>query len=310
MTNVPTNQDIVQELASQQSGYPYFYQWNQIQGNFGVEPGRVFIDDFDLGVLKTMGAILDPGSPADEPSFVLQVKGLKPEEQRQIGPLGGDVVPVTFGHPEAFMSTWQLPGVFVRREGLEPDLARYSQDLESFRKVAPNTEIVEGQETNIVEEGPAEVMQRQRAEAYNFIYIIDCIARYRTDANALLRAVLPKFKQNMSIIVRDSLGDLNQYTAFLEGITDLQEVLGVTMKHIGYSIQIKVIGELDLYPDNVVIPTAKIIEPDIVVKDPTVLSPVPTTTDGLVLKTYPSKVLGRICSHVKVQPISGGFRIV
>ena len=291
---IPQQPPIEQLLSSQRSGFPTFQPWDQVSGKFGVDPGRVFIDDFDLGVVRTLGAFLDPRAPVDEPSFIFPVKGLKEDEQRQTF-LEEDVVPVTFGHPEAYMNIWKLPGIFVRREVFEPDLLRYSQELEAFRGDAPNTQQVEGVVLNIDPTGPKELIQRQRAEAYNFVYIIDMIARYRTDANALLKAVLPRYKQHHAIIVQDSLGDFNEYTAFLEAVDDLQEILGVTLKHVGYSLTIRVVGELDLY-DSVVRPTATRIESEIVRKQPGSVTPPKTASDGLILKTGPAKTLSLLCS--------------
>lgn len=284
---------IEQEAAAQATGNPTPYPWDQVGGQFGSVPGKVFIDDFDLGVVRTLGAFLDDRAPVEEPSFILPVKGLKKDEQRQTY-LEQDVVPVTFGHPEAFMSIWKLPGVFIRREGIEPDLTRYTQELEAFRIPAPNTKMVNGVVMNIDPEGPAELMQRQRAEAYNFVYVIDMIARYRTDANALLQTILPRYKQHHAILVKDDVGDFNEYTAFLDSIDDLQNVLGVTMKEVGYSLNIRVVGELDLF-DNVVRPTATTIESEVILKTAE-NTPKPVPNPYGLKKGSQAKVMGTICS--------------
>lgn len=421
---IPQRVDVADEFASQQQGRPGFFPWDQVRGRFGKEPGKVFIDDFDLAVVKTLGAFLDPNAAVDEPSFVLPVRGLKPEAQRRV--VGNeDVVPVTFGHPESYMSVWTMPGIFVRRESIEPDLQRYSQELEGFRQPAPNTkttvaeirfegptvrltgrrydergnipitttpdasitvtgmsggsafslptgtmsfprgEIIpdgtaftlsdgvnpprtfEFDKNGVVSSahvpvliadtdtdsdvaykvqqavnaagldivangivGPNEFHSRARPEAYNILYVIDMLARYQTDAQALLRAVLPRYKQHRAVLVRDSKGDLNEYTAFLESIDVLSEILGVTLKHVGYSLTIRVVGELDFMPDDfrptargfdvaagvrgngkgVVVETGEVFD----IPPPKVMAP-----DGLLLKTYPARVLGRICSHLR-----------
>lgn len=274
-----------------------FFPWDQVQGRFGVVPGRVFIEDFDLGVVRTLGAYVDPHAPVEEASFILPVPGLKPEEQREDQPLETVVVPVTFANAEAFQNIWKLPGIFIRREQLEPDMSRYSQELEAFRVPAPNTQMVNGSVQSIDPLGPAEVMSWNRAEAYNIYYVIDMIARYRTDANALLKVVLAQFKQNKAIIVQDDLGDYNEYTAFLESIDQLDEVLGLTMKHHGWALTLKVVAELDL-SEREIRPTATSIRPEVVRKPPGMVAPVLTTTDGLPLKNYKSRVLGTICSMV------------
>jgi len=296
---IPSNVDTVSEYRAQMSGGNYISQWDQVSGLFGVKPGDVFLEDFDLGVVKTMGAFLDPHGNVDESSLVLPVTGLKPEYQRSLND-GTIVVPVTFGHPEAYMNIWTLPGIFVRREGaIEPDMARYSQELESYRAVAPQAQTVEGQVLMDPVTGPAETIQGQRAEAYILYYMIDLIARYRTDANALLRAVLPRFKQNKAILVRDSDGDLNEYSAFLDSIDSIDEILGVTMKHVGYSLTLRVLAELSLGPTEPEIrKTAQTIEIGTGAKDPSDISESTKSIQGLPLKTYPSRVLGRICSHV------------
>lgn len=421
---IPQRIDIVRELASQRQGRPDFFPWDQVQGNFGREPGKVFIDDFDLGVVKTLGAFLDPNSSVDEPSFVLPVSGLKPEAQRMVVN-GEEVVPVTFGHPEAYMSIWTMPGIFIRRESIEPDLQRYSQELEGFRQPAPNTKttvfdvsfqgptvqligrrydgrgnivinttpdqsftvtgmsggdsqnlpkgslsfpsgdrITDGEAFTLADGvnaprtfefdkdgvvsaanigiaitdrdtdsdvaykvqqavnsagldivangivGPNELHSRSRPEAYNFVYLIDLLARYQTDAQALLRTVLPRWKQHKAVIVRDSKGDLNEYTAFLEGIDVINEILGVTLKHVGYTITVRVVGEMDLLADDFR-PTARILDFGAGIKrdgkgidiDTGEIFDIPppktVAPDGLPLKTYPSMVLGRICSHLR-----------
>jgi hypothetical protein len=140
-------------------------------------------------------------------------------------------------------------------------------------------------------------MSRVRAEAYNITYTIDMIARYRTDANALLRTILPRYKQQKAVIVQDSKGDFNEYTAFLESIDQLDEVLGVTLKHHGWSLTIRVIAELDL-AENDIRPTATSIQPQIILKKPGEEAPILRASDGLPLKTQPARVLGTICSMV------------
>jgi hypothetical protein len=301
---IPVNTSIQQQLASQYQGNPFFLPWDQTTGQFGRDPGSVFIDDFDLGIVRTMGAIVDASSPVNEPAFVLLVKGLKPEGQRELEPLEEIVVPVTFGHPESYMSIWKLPGIFIHRDQIEPDLQRYSQELEGFRLPAPNTKYSTIETPSGDVTGPNEVYSKIRAEAYNFYYNIDLIARYRTDANMLLRNVLPSFKQHKSVIVQDSKGEFSQYTAFLEGIDQLDEIIGVTMKHHGYSLTLKIIGELDVAggPDGTgydIRPTTANVDLEVAVKQPGETAPIQTNADGLPLKTEPADYLGSICSHVK-----------
>lgn len=287
---------IDQQMTAQRTGQPTAFPWDQIQGQFGVDPGQVFIEDFDLGVVRTLGAYVDPRAPLEEASFILPVKGLKEDAQRIDG-LDGTVVPVTFANSEAYMNIWKLPGIFIHRDVIEPDLTRYSQELEAFRAPAPNSQLVDGSVALVDPLGPAEVVSRVRAEAYNITYTIDMIARYRTDANALLRTVLPRYKQQRVVIVQDSKGDYNEYTAFLESIDQLDEVLGVTLKHHGWSLTIRVIAELDL-SENDIRPTATSIQPNVVPKGPNDVAPILTTSDGLPLKTQKAQVLGTICSMV------------
>lgn len=290
---IPLQPNIVQELAVQRSGSPTFYPWDQVAGQFGIETGQVFIEDFDLGVVKTLGASIDPNSSADEASFVLPVPGLKEDGQR-VDTQGNILVPVTFAHPESYMNIWTLPGIFIRREAIEPDLLRYSQELEGFRVPAPQavTTEIDGSV------GPNEVLSRVRAEAYNFVYVVDMVARYRTDANALLRTVLPRFKQHKAILVRDSKGDLNEYSSFLESVDQIDEILGVTLKHHGYALTLRVVGELDL-SENDLRKTVSQVDLEVVTKKVTDVAAVETTIDGLPLKKGPSAVLGKICNHIR-----------
>jgi hypothetical protein len=287
---------IEQQMAAQRTGNPTPFPWDQVAGQFGVEPGLVTIEDFDLGVVRTLGAYVDPRGPLEEASFILPVKGLKEDAQRLDG-MEDAVVPVTFANSEAYMNIWKLPGVFIHRDAIEPDMTRYSQELEGFRIPAPNTKLVDGSVASVDPLGPAEVMSRVRAEAYNITYTIDMIARYRTDANALLRTILPRYKQQKAVIVQDSKGDFNEYTAFLESIDQLDEVLGVTLKHHGWSLTIRVIAELDL-AENDIRPTATSIQPIVIPKKPGDLAPSLTASDGLPLKTQKANVLGTICSMV------------
>lgn len=287
---------IEQQQAAQRSGNPTPFPWDQVAGQFGIEPGQVFIEDFDLGVVRTLGAFVDPRAPVEEASFILPVKGLKEDAQRIDG-MDVDVVPVTFANSEAYINIWKLPGIFIHRDVIEPDLTRYSQELEDFRRPAPNAAIVDGAVALVDPLGPNAVMSRVRAEAYNLTYTIDMIARYQTDANALLRAVLPRYKQQKAVIVQDSKGDYNEYTAFLESVDQLNEVLGVTLKHHGWSLTIRVIAELDL-AENDIRPTVTSIQPQVVLKKPGDEAPILTASDGLPLKTQPARVLGIICSMV------------
>lgn len=226
-----------------------------IKGVFGVRTGSVFIRDFDAGIFDSLGAFPDPKARLDQPRKVIEIAG----GQFQIGfdidrnkPIVTDFVPIVFATPENPMSRYTVPLIIVRRESIDPVTLRWTPESVEYQVPAEvhrrlEVTLPDGQKL----QGVDRVETKARAWPVDIVYTIEILARLRNDANTILRRVLKTFQVYGNILVKDSLGEKRTYQALMEGVTDITDLLDVVGRIVGFSVSIRIIGELDLNdPEN------------------------------------------------------------
>lgn len=216
--------------------------------------GVVLIDDFDRGVQETLGATVGSFTPSnrtsDKRGYFWRVAGVKP-------PPGMPGVPVIFVTGEDNYERFKIPFVKVALTGLNPAMGRYHPGSLAYRVPAVGAApiVVSGARGfDRYEEGT-------QADPYDLTYTITLIAKRRGQqdkrnnipasveggsSNALLTAVLRVYPPYCGVNVVDSLSDVRTYTAFQEGVSPTDEVTEVGDREVGYSISLRIEGELDM----------------------------------------------------------------
>lgn len=218
--------------------------------------GTVGLRNFDQGLLETLGAVIIEQNYWILASAVLPV----------VPPPGSPGIPVVFSHPEDLFERYKLPVISVRRDDISPALQRWHPGMQMYRAPAAGARPVEvsrGDPLNpTVLSGFDRYEYREQAAPFDITYTISVLARHRgfgpagdtpsgtaspkTQVNALFNYVLRIFAPYTSILLRDDLGDLRSYSAFMEGTSHLDELAQVTERVIGFALTLRVEAELDL----------------------------------------------------------------
>lgn len=206
---------------------------------FGFRTGFVEVGDYDRGVMRTLNVELQDPVIGDRPRLFMRVPGIAGTEE--------DKVPVIFVNPEQVLSVYKVPMVLIRREGTDPAMARWYQQDE-YRIPAENAVVHEKVDSNTglcTGKGWTYLESKARAYPYDISYTIELVARYRKDANKILRKVLSVFPPYGNIVVLDDLGCARTYFAQQTGFTEITEINDLVTRQPAYAVSILVWGELD-----------------------------------------------------------------
>lgn len=218
--------------------------------------GDVWIRDFDKGIVETMGATV-VGS-----RYYIDVQGIVPPpfpndweeatQREQVMP----GVPVKFASPDDRVIDFVLPCIVVRRESWEVSLERWPSIHLKYQAPADGaqaTQVIRGYNpdgTQNTIDGYDKYEVQYSGFPYDITYLISVLAHgenAESDAQKMLKKVMKAYKPRGSVVyVTDSLGAQRQYDAWAEGPSDLKEVLDIVDRQGGYSLSIKVLGEVDL----------------------------------------------------------------
>lgn len=217
--------------------------------------GFVNLRSFDEGVVETLGAKIDEKTQNYFLNLAeVQTVGFDP------GPCSsfyrGSVdfapglpgIPVTFDTPEDVYEKKKIPMILVRRDGVDPAMQRWHPGTLQYRapaRAALRT-AYQGAATADLLEGSDSVEQIDQAAPFDLVYSIDIQARYRVPANRLLDHVLRTYPPYCEVLVKDSIGDTRTYEAFMEGVSSLDQVADVADRVLGFSVSLRIEGELDI----------------------------------------------------------------
>ncbi len=218
-----------------------------------AKTGFVGLRNFDLGVVESLGAFV-ANDTTGQPKYWLSSPVKVPlwnDAAEAVPGLPG--VPVIFGNPEDVNQDIKLPYVQVTRDDISPAMERWGQGYQQYRAPAdgaipfsttlPNGKVVNGYDR-------VEIVAQ--AIPFDLTYTISVKARYRgapgqrNSVNAIFGHVLRMYPPYGKINVVDSIGDLRSYEAFNEGISNLDNVVEVQDRTLGFAITVRVEGELDL----------------------------------------------------------------
>lgn len=217
--------------------------------------GFVNLRAFDEGIVETLGAKVDPELSNYFLDLVAaETVGFDPPESSPFyrGPVdprpGLPGIPVTFSNPEDVLEKWSVPCLLIRREGIDPAIERWHPGLVQYRAPARGALPTQYRGVN----GYDRVEQTDQAVPFDLTYSVNIMARNRgapgetNQAGRLLDHVLRIYPPYCRVLVTDSIGDKRSYEAFMDGVSDLDEVADITDRMIGFSVSVRVEGELDL----------------------------------------------------------------
>lgn len=216
----------------------------------GERTGIVDLADFHIGVATTLGAVIpeDPQFPRTangHPMVIKNIPGVSP-------PPDYEGVPVFFAFPDDVHEFKILPSFVIRCDSVLPAMSRWHLGVFEYRIPAPGANPVTIRHPitdEIIAEGFDKYESKDQAVPYDFLYTIQCRARYRNNMDVegmkMQSYTIRKYQPYTTVRLVDSLGDTRSYDAFMESpsIADLKpDTAGRENNH---NITLRIEGELD-----------------------------------------------------------------
>lgn len=207
--------------------------------------GDVWIHNFDLGVVTTLGGVLNTA----ETCYVIKnIPDVSP-------PPDADGIPIFFAYPDDTIDNKILPSFVVRRDSMNAAMSRYHQAANAFqyRSPAKNAKAV-----TLLHPITGETMAtgydnyevKVQAIPYDLLYTIQIRARYRNslrvEAQQMLRYAMRIYQPYCIVSVKDSLGETRTYDAFMESPSIADRMTDVADREATFNMTLRVEAELDL----------------------------------------------------------------
>lgn len=210
--------------------------------------GTVFVEDFDRGIVETLGAFL----------VDVQVEGgTRQQYVCNVAPVVGPPefsgkVPVYFIVGNVPFVPKLLPAIVIRRTDITKAFENGGQSWGiQYKRRAPGAgTVVVTLPDNTQISGPTHNEILERSLPHNLTYDVQGKARgpsAQRDANALLRFLMRVYPPPGAVVqVKDSVGDTRGYDVISESTAWNTDVLDLTARDIGWTLTLVVHGELDL----------------------------------------------------------------
>jgi len=216
--------------------------------------GQVWIEDFDRGVIVTMGGqILDWSLDGnDQSNYIIPLANFSnltsADMPVDLNGISAPGVPITFNNPSGIYEDHVLPSIEVsRNDEFSVALNRWTPCTLAYR--APATGAVAKQVTlpsGTVVDGYDKYETQQSAWPYDVIYTINIKAKYRRVAQEILSKIVRIYQPYSLINVIDSLSETRTYSAYNEGFVDTSEILAIDDRIISWSLTLRVEAEIDM----------------------------------------------------------------
>lgn len=211
----------------------------------------VGLRSFDEGVVETLQAKRLLNADKQPNYWILELHGVPlaqiPEVNSPPGepgsPPGQPGIPVTFAFPEDIYEHWRKPGIVVSRDDISPAMQRYHPGALQYNAPSKSSRpvVVNG----ITGASSNETLSQ--AVPFDLTYTINIItAGSRGNANRILDHVLRIYPPYAAVYVKDSLGDQRTYSAWMDGVSMLDENADVSERTIGFAVSLRVEAEFDL----------------------------------------------------------------
>lgn len=214
----------------------------------GQRTGTVTLRDFDRGVVETLRAkVIEDAN--GQPNYWLTELSGKPVSQisMPLVPPGSPGIPITFAYPEDIYEHWKKPGIVVSRDDAAPAMQRYHPGAMQYNAPASNARPVTVTLPSGALTGFSSMETLSQAVPFDLMYTINIITvGARNLANLMLDHVLRIYPPYAAIYLLDSVGDQRTYSAWMDGVSMLDELADVSERTIGFAVTLRVEAEFDL----------------------------------------------------------------
>ncbi len=209
----------------------------------GTRTGEVLLEDFDRGVVVTLGGEVD-----DSGDFYIikDVKGVS-------APPDFAGIPIYFAFPDEVLQDLILPCWVVRRDSITPAMSRWHQGMVPYRIPAPGAKsgIVTHPITgDVIATGYSHYEEKSQAVPFDLLYNIQIRARYRNNLEVpgmkMLTFTLRQYQPYTQVLVMDSEEKRRSYDAFMETPSAQDTQTNVSDREIRFNVTLRVEAELDL----------------------------------------------------------------
>ena len=211
--------------------------------------GDVFINDFDRGVIVTLGGVVNAiGTPTVQANsmYVVHIPKVEP-------PPDYEGIPIYFAFPDESVDLKILPSIIVRRDSIVPALSRWHLGNEAYNVPAVGAHpitVTNPRTGAVIAEGFDTYESKSQAVPFDLVYTIEIRARFRNNLKVesmlMLRYVMRHYQPYTRVSVVDSLGDTRYYDAFNETYTGVDIMPDITGREANFNVTLRVEGELDL----------------------------------------------------------------
>lgn len=211
--------------------------------------GTVFIEDFDVGLVTTFGAVLKTITLDDEQvqDYAVQIPGVTGPDEYD------GLVPVIFQEPEDVYQVGFIPHIAISRSAITPAMQRWHPGGRAYQVAAKVAQMVEAQNGQI---GPTLNEVKGYALPFDITYDLHMRARLRQQANNMLRFIGRFYWAYSNLYFIDNEGDERGYVAYQESVDNLDELVEFSDRTLGFTMSLRIEGELD-FSDPIVVPTMR-----------------------------------------------------
>lgn len=204
-----------------------------------MRTGRVFLENFDVGMATTLGAELIDQERDGEIAkvYAVRIDGVTGPDSYQ------GLVPVIMSDPEDAYEEHLLPQIVISRGSVVQDRAnRWHPGGWEYQVASATSESVAGPGGRLM---PNRVEKKWWTMPYEISYDIHLRGRARYQADMMLGHVGLYFHPTGQVFLLDSEGEQRGYYAFQESIDNLSEIADVADRLHGHTLSLRVEGELD-----------------------------------------------------------------
>ena len=221
--------------------------------------GEVYLDDFDRGVIETLGATVEEYDGPRGSKLRAHFWKL-PSVQ---SPPGYPGVPVILGPAEDY-HRYKIPYILVVPSNPQAALQRWHPGMIEYRAPAPGARPL----TVAGRTGFDRYVEKQQAHPFDLPYTLSIITKRATmpqassrgpdhgpvgrveggSSNQLLTEVLRVYPAQFGMNVLDSAQDYRTYSGSMTGISRTDRTNEPGDRVMGYDVSIVIYGELDLDP--------------------------------------------------------------
>jgi len=209
---------------------------------FGTRTGHVDLIDFDLGVLRQTGAILDE----EQNEWYLPINFELDDPVK--GPIVIERALVVYKRPEPTQVQHEVPQIAIIQDDVDPDTTRLYSPTVQYRVPAEGaTPVSIG---GVI--GFDSYETKDKEQPYNITYSIEAWARYKVPALILIQMMMKRFPLRGTLVVSSTeeagrnVENDRTYLFYQEGFADLTELNSMVERIPGYSLTIRVEAELTL----------------------------------------------------------------